>query len=149
MRLVIIESPYAGNIALNLAYGRAAMRDCLERGEAPYASHLLYTQQGVLRDEDAAERTWGIGAGFHWRRAAHATVFYVDLGVSTGMLHGKRDAQEIAADHEHAIEERTLPDHLLLEALYPFRNSLNSPVLRARIAQAFTKVANEMATAKR
>lgn len=47
MKLVIVESPYAGDVKTNVAYARAAIRDCLMRGEAPYASHLLYTQEGV------------------------------------------------------------------------------------------------------
>ena len=51
-RKVILESPYAGDVETNLRNARAAMRDCLLRGEAPYASHLLYTQPGVLDDGD-------------------------------------------------------------------------------------------------
>ena len=39
MRLVVVESPYAGDVEANLAYLRRAMRDCLLRGEAPFASH--------------------------------------------------------------------------------------------------------------
>ncbi len=35
MRLVIIESPYAGAVETNVAYARAAVRDSLLRGEAP------------------------------------------------------------------------------------------------------------------
>jgi len=70
MILVILETPYAGDVAGNLAYLRACMRDCLQRGEAPFASHALYTQAGVLRDDVAAEREQGIHAGFAWRRVA-------------------------------------------------------------------------------
>ncbi len=55
MRRVIIESPFAASngysVEENLAYLRAAMRDCLKRGEAPFASHGLYTQPGVLDDD--------------------------------------------------------------------------------------------------
>ena len=51
LRRVILESPYAGDIERNVAYARAAMRDSLLRGEAPIASHLLYTQPGVLDDQ--------------------------------------------------------------------------------------------------
>ena len=43
MRFVIIESPYAGNVEENEEYARKCLRDCLMRGEAPFASHLLYT----------------------------------------------------------------------------------------------------------
>ena len=34
MRLVILESPYAGDIERNVAYARACLRDSLLRGEA-------------------------------------------------------------------------------------------------------------------
>lgn len=90
MRLVIIESPYAGQVKANLAYARAAMRDSLERGEAPIASHLLYTQPGILNDHDAAERQWGIDAGLAWRRVADLAAFYVDRNWSGGMLAARR-----------------------------------------------------------
>ena len=50
MKLVIIESPYAGDIEKNVAYARDCVRDSLMRGEAPYASHLLYTQPNILDD---------------------------------------------------------------------------------------------------
>jgi len=57
-------------------------------GEAPIASHLLYTQPGVLNDADARERQWGIDAGLEWKEVADATVVYVDRGVSNGMKYG-------------------------------------------------------------
>lgn len=128
MRLVIIESPYAGNVALNLAYVRAAMKDCLLRGEAPYASHALYTQLGVLDDTIPEQRTLGIEAGFAWRSVAHATVFYVDLGYSSGMNLGKTAARL----QGFPIIERTLPDVLMIEALAPFWAFLPE-TLQARI----------------
>jgi hypothetical protein len=94
MRRVIIESPYAGDVTRNLAYARAAMADCLDRGESPFASHLLYTQDGILDDGIAAERTKGIEAGLAWGRGAAATVVYVDLGISSGMRLGIDRAKE-------------------------------------------------------
>ena len=66
MRRVIVESPYAGDVATNIAYARAAVRDCLMRGEAPIASHLLFTQPGILDDDVADERRLGIEAGLSW-----------------------------------------------------------------------------------
>jgi hypothetical protein len=90
--IVIVESPYAGDIERNTAYARAAMRDCLLRGEAPYASHLLYTQPGVLRDDVPEERRLGIESGFEFRLLASKSVFYVDLGWSRGMRQGFEDA---------------------------------------------------------
>ncbi|HTT57645.1 MAG TPA: hypothetical protein VMF63_11090 [Opitutaceae bacterium] len=88
MRLVIVESPYAGDIEANVAYARACLADCLARGEAPFACHLLYTQAGVLRDEVPAERQLGMDAGWAWYRAADACVVYTDRGVSPGMESG-------------------------------------------------------------
>lgn len=88
MRRVILESPYAGDVDLNVNYARKAIRDSLKRGEAPIASHLLYTQPGILRDEDAAERQWGIDAGLAWKSVAEASVVYCDRGISRGMEFG-------------------------------------------------------------
>lgn len=104
-RLVILESPFAGDVATNVAYARAAMRDCLLRGEAPAASHLLYTQEGVLDDLDPAERSLGIEAGLAWGRVADATVVYEDLGVSRGMALGI----ERAVAEGRPVERRTVP----------------------------------------
>lgn len=83
IRRVIVESPYAGDIEQNVQYARLAMRDCLERGEAPYASHLLYTQ--VLDDTVPAEREQGIAAGLAWQPVADVVVVYTDLGITFGM----------------------------------------------------------------
>jgi hypothetical protein len=88
LRRVILESPYAGDVEANLAYARRALRDSLQRGEAPIASHLLYTQPGVLDDGNKAERALGIGAGLAWGVVAEATVVYTDRGISNGMTEG-------------------------------------------------------------
>lgn len=87
-RLVIVESPFAGDVAANIEYGRRCLRDSLARGEAPIASHLLYTQDGVLDDDDPAERRAGIEAGLAWHRVADAAVVYTDRGISAGMWWG-------------------------------------------------------------
>ena len=54
MTLVILESPYKGNdwkdTEENLKYAKRCMKDCFNRGEYPFASHLLYTQEGILND---------------------------------------------------------------------------------------------------
>lgn len=99
MRLVIVESPYAGDIEHNVAYARAAIADCLRLGEAPIASHLLYTQPGVLDDSIPEERRLGILAGLAWGRVADAAVFYVDRGISLGMME---------AEERHKLEGRTI-----------------------------------------
>lgn len=103
--IVIVESPFAGNVELNLAYLRAALHDCLLRGEAPFASHGLYTQPGVLDDGKPEERALGIEAGFAFRYAATKTVVYVDLGMSRGMQLGIEHAEKLG----HEVERRSLP----------------------------------------
>ena len=101
MRLVIIESPFAGDVARNLRYLRACMRDCIKRGEAPYASHALYTQPGVLDDGDPADRELGMRAGFEWKNVAEVSVVYEDLGISAGMLAGINASKERGFKYEH------------------------------------------------
>lgn len=91
--LVLVESPYAGDIEGNLKYLRACMHDCLLRGEAPYASHALYTQEGVLDDNIPEERAMGIEAGLAWGDVANKTVVYMDKGLSGGMKYGIKRAK--------------------------------------------------------
>jgi hypothetical protein len=92
MRLVIVETPFAAaddeENDRNVTYARRALRNSLLRGEAPLASHLLYTQPLVLSDDDPEERALGIAAGLAWGLKADATVVYGDLGVSPGMQKG-------------------------------------------------------------
>lgn len=93
MKLVILESPYAGDIATNIRYARACVRHSLGLEEAPIASHLLYTQPGILDDQHPIERQWGIKAGLAWLAVAEACVVYTDLGISTGMQQGIEAAE--------------------------------------------------------
>lgn len=106
MRLVIVESPFAGDVEKNTHYARLCVRDSLLRGEAPIASHLLYTQPGILNDDIPAERQHGIDAGLAWRAVAQASVVYTDLGISKGMEYGIQAAKGAGVP----IEYRTLPD---------------------------------------
>jgi len=94
MRRVILESPYAGDIKANIEYAKECARDCLRRNEAPMASHLLFTQPGILRDDIPSERALGIAAGHAWTGVADAVVVYTDRGISSGMNAGiERAAQ--------------------------------------------------------
>jgi len=107
MRRVIVESPYKGNLFqrwLNRRYARKCMHDCLLRGEAPFASHLLYTQPGVLRDGFAPERNLGIEAGLTWGEGAQLTAVYTDRGISHGMKLGIMRAERLG----RLVEYRTL-----------------------------------------
>lgn len=104
MRRVIVESPYAGDVCANVEYARQCVRDCILRGEAPIASHLLLTQPGILDDGVPHERAIGIAAGLAWLMVAQASVVYTDRGISGGMRKGI-EAAEIAGV---PVEYRTL-----------------------------------------
>lgn len=90
---VILESPFAGNDNYteeeHIEYARKCVKDSLSRGESPIASHLLYTQKGILNDNIEEERLMGINAGLAWKNYADKHVFYIDLGMSKGMKYGK------------------------------------------------------------
>lgn len=90
MKLVILESPFAASnlysVEEHVRYARAALRASCYLGEAPIASHLLYTQ--ALDDENPIERQMGIDAGLAWRYASEGTVVYQDYGISKGMAYG-------------------------------------------------------------
>lgn len=107
MKLVVIESPYAGDTAKNILYAQLCCIDSLDRGEYPYASHLFYPQ--IISDEDPLLRELGMEAGFAWGFHADMIAVYTDLGVSPGMEHGIVRA----AMRKTPIVCRVLPDHLL------------------------------------
>lgn len=98
MEKVLIESPLASptieGLIRNKKYARECMRDCLSRGEAPYASHLIYVQEGLLDDDIPEERALGIHAGLLWGQASTKTIVYTDLGISPGMEMGIKRAEK-------------------------------------------------------
>jgi len=104
MRRVVLESPYAGDVERNVRYARACLRDCVLQGDSPIASHLLFTQPGVLDDNCPIERQLGIEAGLAWGHEAEATVVYTNLGISKGMSFGIARAK----DEGRPIEYRQL-----------------------------------------
>ena len=107
MKLVAIESPYAGDVERNVRYAKACVRDCLKRGEAPYASHLFFTQDGLLDDTVPEQRKLGMEAGKVWEMNAKFTVVYTDLGISDGMAWGVKKCEEAG----RPVEYRTLGEN--------------------------------------
>lgn len=108
---VIVETPFKGATpeeeARNIEYARACARDCLvNHCEAPFLSHLIYTQPGILRDGVEEERWHGINAGLAWGDVAEATIVYLDLGVSKGMEYGIENAKKAG----RPIDYRRLPE---------------------------------------
>lgn len=108
MKRVIIESPFRGANAYqqerNRRYALLCMKDSIVRGEAPFLSHLLYTQ--VLDDRIKEERDLGISAGLVWGELAELTVVYIDNGISEGMQFGI----DHAASRGRSVEYRTIAD---------------------------------------
>lgn len=91
-RRVILESPYSGDTELHVEYARACVRDCALRYESALASHLLWTQDGILNDNIPQERGLGIALGLAWGSVADATIVYIDFGITEGMMIGIKDA---------------------------------------------------------
>lgn len=107
MELVVVESPLSGDFARNIRYARLACLDCVKRGEAPYASHLLMTQ--FLDDATPEERKVGMEAGFEWGAKATLVAVYTDLGMSGGMKMGIDKARA----RGQVIVFRKLPEDLM------------------------------------
>ena len=99
MNLVIIESPYAGNLERNLSYAFRAMLHSMSKGEAPFASHLQYTL--FLDDNHPTERELGIKCGHAWMEAADLVAVYKDLGISPGMKAGIKRALNLGKKIEY------------------------------------------------
>ncbi len=105
----VIESPFSApdidGIVRNIQYTMLATRDSLSRGEAPYASHLFYTQ--MLDDNLQSERQLGMDAGLTICHHAEQTAVYTDYGTSRGMEYGIKTAE---AAGRSIVERRLFPD---------------------------------------
>lgn len=128
MKLVIIESPYAGDVEANLRYLDDCIADSLSRGEAPYASHKLYP--GVLDDNIPDQRTKGMKAGFAWGAKADLVAIYVDRGISKGMKAGMM----IAAENGVELEFRSLAEdrRVAVSVVRAFIEELTENVLHSQ-----------------
>lgn len=92
--IVILESPCAPiefdgkkySRQDNYLYLQRCIRDSIMRGEAPFASHQMYT--GALNDNVQIERELGISLAEPFLRRAEGVVVYRDHGVSAGMIAG-------------------------------------------------------------
>jgi hypothetical protein len=79
----------------NLVYARLALLSSLMRGEAPVASHLLYTQ---VWSEKPELRANGIKAGIELHYRVDLVCLYVDLGVSKGMKDAEAHAELVSCE---------------------------------------------------
>src|SRR4029078_6367779 len=115
MLLVVIESPLGAHtragILKNKEYAKRAMLDSLSRGEAPYAPHLLFDQEGLLDDTNPTERQLGILAGFAWGAKADLIAGYSDLGISLGMRLGIERATKTGQSIEYRYLNKDNESH--------------------------------------
>ncbi len=146
MKFVIVESPFGKNpdgsqatpleMERNVRYARRALRDCFERGEIPFASHLLYPQ--CLDDRKPEQRKQGMQAGFRIAEALATSrllidvycAMYVDHGITSGMREG-------CAAHGLRLEQRTIGEEPLGE-LAPVRPTPTADEFEI-LNQAFVK----------
>jgi hypothetical protein len=150
LKKVILESPFAPGSRpvlgidtffseeANVDYARRCLHDSLLRGEAPIASHLLYTQPGVLDDTIPEERALGIEAGLVWGDAAEATVVYLDHGVSRGMVFGVERAVREGRPVEFRVLQGTLTRDAWMARLHAMHHSdpMRALVDRTRAVRA-------------
>ncbi|MEO5949797.1 MAG: hypothetical protein ABIP74_05315 [Candidatus Saccharimonas sp.] len=135
---VQLESPFGAKtregIITNVAYALIAMHDSLWRNEAPFASHLLYTQ--MFNDNDADERRIGIEAGLAIGEHAEFTALYEDLGISTGMQMGIAHAENIG----RPIVHRRLYDASLSLDEITARIHTDSPLSLETIGAVYARI---------
>ena len=102
MKITIVESPYTTTRASRLEcirYACWACFDCVLRGEAFYASHLLSTQ---ILPETAASRDIGLNMRDAIAKATIGLVAqYTDLGTTPGMY---RDVDCTAVVEQRQLE---------------------------------------------
>lgn len=102
---IVLESRFAAEdvkgLLINKRFTIACIRDCFLRGEAAYASHVIYAQSHILDDYVSSERALGIQAGFNWGDCGEKTVVYTDLGISGGMKLGIEHAEKVGRHVEY------------------------------------------------
>ncbi len=100
IRCVVVESPLefqTPRLATNLRYLERCIRDCALRDESPYASHRML--MGSVEDSnDIDKRALGLRLGFAIGRRLDAWIFYIDRGVTSGMIVGLTAALRIRED---------------------------------------------------
>lgn len=117
MDVVVLESPFSGDIARNVAYAQRAMFDARSRKEIVIAPHLLWTQHHqapghFVSDYDAkydvphGDRDVSLQQIHTLRTMAKRVVFYMDYGMSSGM----KDGMEQCVKENLPYETRVLGD---------------------------------------
>jgi hypothetical protein len=92
-----------GDLKRNKTYAVRAVQDSVSRGEAPFATHL-YGPQFTADDADPALRRIWLDITHAWRIQASLVAFYVDLGMSDGMV----EAQQLANKYKIGCDYRRI-----------------------------------------
>lgn len=99
MKLISVESPFAPTATSttdeHIRYARKACRFVALKGYSPYASHLFFTQPGILDDTIPEERELGIKGGKAWEVHAEESWFFLDYGMTKGMKYGLDEATRL------------------------------------------------------
>lgn len=111
--IVIVESPFAGDMEANRQYAIRACADCFRRREVPFASHVHYPP--ILDELKPEERERGITAGYEFWPLAEKIVFYCDRGMSSGMIRAwhRAGAQNLVREQRWMEIEKSItwPGH--------------------------------------
>jgi hypothetical protein len=130
--VVMVESPYSGDIPRNIRYLQLCHIDAAKRNEIPYSSHSYMTQHPLAKDFfvpddndkwDILTRDVAINQSQVIRWRCDMSVFYTDRGWSRGMI----AARDYCQRHGLAYEERTLD----VDAV-----AIMSPLLTREVCQA-------------
>lgn len=112
--VVVLESPFSGDIDRHVAYGQRCMADARERKEIVIMPHLLWTQHHKAKHHFVSDfapefeiKNGGREASLEQikelRRRADKTVFYIDYGYSSGMRHALDHCKEEGLPYEERI----------------------------------------------
>jgi len=124
--LVLILSPYRGKIAYaldsdtesmrlfliesktreNVSYALECAKDSTARGEAPFASHLLYPQ--FLDDNDREQRRIGFECERAWIDAVTRDSLLVAVYMDKGLSEGMQETLEYCINNRVRVEFRKL-----------------------------------------
>lgn len=105
-RLVIIESPYSNDdltmVNRHTLYAKQCLKDSFKRGEAPFSSHILYSD--ALNYRVRIDKDIGLISHVSWIAVCDLVAVYVDFGLSEGM----QLAVNVAKIKHKRIEYRTI-----------------------------------------
>lgn len=117
MKTICIESPLGvgtPEFERNLRYLAWCVRDCFDRGEAPFASHGLGP---CAYAEDPTSRAVGLAVAAKFRETCDVTAYYVDRGWSSGMRAHINERVIPCLSKALGEEERQLPEEYWKEFL--------------------------------